>query len=413
MPSQRAFHFPFDVAYRSVFEIAMAHIRLDDNEIELNAGELRIGTDDDAGVRLEEIDGQKGNLAIITVDSRGIATVRRATSGTAVLVNGVALGAEPAPLLHGDRIEVAGRQLRFSDDRKTGSTVLMPALGAPAPVSPASDRGRVGVSGGRLVSLVDGREYLVPPGGLRIGRDAGSDIVVPGHDVSRNHAAITVGPAGYVVRDVSANGVFVNGVRTGGAQPLRRSDVIRVGSEEFRFYANDAPTAPMATVEVMNVGRNARTRFEIRSPLAHVGRGPHNDVVIGDDSISDSHATLRRRESGWVIVDEGSTSGTYVGKQRVQGERALDSTAAVRFGDVKVIFRAAVPEVVRAEAGTGTIVGYKPSDHHRAPVARAIVATRRADARGSTETTRGVPALVWFAAAAVVGATILFVIQDR
>ena len=41
---------------------------------------------------------------------------------------GVVLGAESAPLLHGDRIEVAGRQLRFSDDRKAGSTVVVPAF---------------------------------------------------------------------------------------------------------------------------------------------------------------------------------------------------------------------------------------------------------------------------------------------
>ena len=46
-------------------------------------------------------------------------------------------------------------------------------------------------------------------------------------------------PSGYVVRDLSANGVFVNGARTGDAQPLRRGDVIRIGTEEFRFYADD------------------------------------------------------------------------------------------------------------------------------------------------------------------------------
>ena len=71
---------------------------------------------------------EKGTLAIITVEPRGTAAVRRATSGSTVLVNGVVLGAEPAPLLHGDRIEVAGRQLRFSDDRKAGSTVVVPAF---------------------------------------------------------------------------------------------------------------------------------------------------------------------------------------------------------------------------------------------------------------------------------------------
>lgn len=408
----------------------MAHIRLDDNEIELNVGELRIGTDDDAGVRLEG-DGEKGNLAIITVDPRGTATVRRVATGTAVLVNGVALGAEPSPLLHGDRIEVAGRQLRFSDDHKAGSTVLMPALGAPVAARPAPDRGRAGVSGGRLVSLVDGREYEVAAAGLRIGRDASCDIVASGTDVSRHHAQISGGPAGYVVRDLSANGVFVNNTRTGDAHPLRRGDVIRIGTEEFRFYADQVPPlatqatvpepptpvpdvrAPLASLEVVNEGTSKGKRYEIRGPLAHVGRGPHNDVVVMDASVSDAHAKLQRRDSGWFVVDMDSTNGTYVAGRRVRGECALDSTAAVRFGGVKVIFRAAPPEVVEAEGGTRMIVGLKPSDQQRAPAARPVVATRQAEARDSTRTMRGVPALVWVAAAAVVGATILYVIQDR
>ena len=402
----------------------MAHIRLDDKEIELSVGELRIGTDDGADVRVEGGAGQ-GNLAIITVDPRGAATVRRATSGATVLVNGVALGAEPSPLLHGDRIEVAGRQLRFSDDRKAGSTVLVPAFGAPANGSPARDRGRVGATGGRLVSLVDGREYVVPATGLRIGRDAGCDIVVPGTDVSRHHAEIKSSPSGYLVCDLSANGVLVNNARTGDAQPLRRGDVIRVGTEEFRFYSDQAPAdpapvaappapvrAPLATLEVVNEGATKGMQFEIRAPLAHVGRGPHNDVVVGDDSVSDSHAKLQRRDSGWVVIDMGSTNGTYVGGKRVAGEQALNSTAAVRFGGVKVIFRA-VPDVADAEGGTRVIVGLKPSDQQRARAARPIVAARATDVRGSTETTRGVPALVWIAATAVIGATILFVIQDR
>jgi pSer/pThr/pTyr-binding forkhead associated (FHA) protein len=112
------------------------------------------------------------------------------------------------------------------------------------------------------------------------------------------------------------------------------------------------------------------------------------------------------------VVDLDSKNGTYVGGRRVRGEQPLDSTAAVRFGGVKVIFRAA-PEIAEADGGTRTIVGEKPSDKQRAPVARPIVAAHRTEASDSTETARGMPALVWIAAAAVVGATILFVIQDR
>jgi hypothetical protein len=112
----------------------MAHIRLDDKKIELSVGELWIGADGDAGVRFGAA-SEEGTLAIITVDPRGTAAVRRATSGSTVSVKGVVSGAEPAPLLHGDRIEVDGRQLRFSDERKAGSTVVVPAFDAHTGVS--------------------------------------------------------------------------------------------------------------------------------------------------------------------------------------------------------------------------------------------------------------------------------------
>lgn len=150
----------------------MAHIRLDDKKIELTVGELWIEADDDAGIRFG-FAAEKGTLAIITVDPRGTTTVRRATSGITILVNGVALGAEPAPLLHGDRIEVAGRQLRFSDDRKTGSTVLMPAFCAPAVTAPAHARARAGVSGefrfhADEVAAVPPNQEVARAGGVKV-----------------------------------------------------------------------------------------------------------------------------------------------------------------------------------------------------------------------------------------------------
>jgi pSer/pThr/pTyr-binding forkhead associated (FHA) protein len=88
------------------------------------------------------------------------------------------------------------------------------------------------------------------------------------------------------------------------------------------------------------------TIMDVRSPLAHVGRGAHNDIVVSDDSISDSHAKLQRREDGWYVVDMGSTNGTYVGGRRIEGEAALVGAPDVRFGGVKFIFR--VPEDAKA-----------------------------------------------------------------
>src|SRR2546421_466344 len=59
----------------------------------------------------------------------------------------------------------------------------------------------------------------------------------------------------------------------------------------------------LATLELMNEGPLKGTRIELRTPLTHVGRGAHNDVVLTDDTVSDSHAKIQKREGGWYLVD--------------------------------------------------------------------------------------------------------------
>ena len=110
------------------------------------------------------------------------------------------------------------------------------------------------------------------------------------------------------------------------------------------------PRPVLATLEVTE-GAQKGQRFEIRVPLAHVGRGAYNDVIIEDDSVSDSHAKLQRRDDGWYLVDLGSMNGTFAGGSRIAHERRLDGAPALRFGAVSMSFAATeVPTTV----GKGT-----------------------------------------------------------
>src|SRR6266850_3044916 len=101
-----------------------------------------------------------------------------------VLINGVRLGAEPTPLLHGDKVEVAGQELTFVDERRSGSTQYVQAMSLPQAMAQAKAEakgGKVTVNtGGRVVSLTDGREYAISGASLVFGRDATCDVVVPG-----------------------------------------------------------------------------------------------------------------------------------------------------------------------------------------------------------------------------------------
>jgi pSer/pThr/pTyr-binding forkhead associated (FHA) protein len=249
---------------------------------------------------------------------------------------------------------------------------------------------------------------------------------------------------------MSSNGVFVNGERVRGSQRLARADVIRVGGDEFRFHADmpvpGAPTLPnedgapsvasmtpadsssledtaptpaslpdapvsaatdsddevrpaLVTLEVLNEGLSKGNRYTIRTPLAHVGRGAHNDVRLTDESVSETHAKLQRRDDGWYAVDMNSTNGTYVGGSRVTGERRIDGAPDVRFGGVKLRFLpAGMP--VRALDATGTD-RQKPMPRST-PIPNAI-----------TETAAGGNGVRWALLALAIVAAVFFVLRGR
>ncbi|MDE2369640.1 MAG: EAL domain-containing protein [Burkholderiales bacterium] len=76
---------------------------------------------------------------------------------------------------------------------------------------------------------------------LRIGRDAGNDLVVDARGLSRLHAVIEADPAGglRVVDLGSTNGTYVNRERIDGPRQLADNDVIHFGTAEFRVGAQE------------------------------------------------------------------------------------------------------------------------------------------------------------------------------
>ena len=228
---------------------SMPVLQLDDRQYPLHIGTTQVGAGAGVDVSLPGIPTE-GVHALVEVAPEGRTAIRRGEAGVAVRVNGVLLGLEPTPLLHGDKVEIAGHALVFVEDDKAGATRYVSAAEISAITGGRVRAGRATkASGGRLISLLDGKEYVIPGRGVLIGRDASCQVVVPQTEVSRHHAEIAAGADGYVLRDLSTNGVYVNGNRVTGTQRLARSDVIRVGSEEFRFYA-DVPT-PVPEGEVV------------------------------------------------------------------------------------------------------------------------------------------------------------------
>src|SRR3954464_7143520 len=65
------------------------------------------------------------------------------------------------------------------------------------------------------------------------------------------------------------------------------------------------------------------------------------DVVLPDPEVSRRHAALRVTGDGVAVEDFGSTNGTFVNDQRVQGVRPLVGGDVVRFGNTEWELRGA------------------------------------------------------------------------
>jgi hypothetical protein len=239
---RRPFHFPDRVERNGLMPV----IQVNDQQHTLQPGQTRVGGGAGVDVSVSNDEGL-GLQAVFMLGENGQVVIRRARDGAMVKVNGVLLGVEPTPLMHGDKVDVSGTEILFSEDKKVGATQFVSASDVASIAAKRSGPARATAStGGRLVSLVDGKEYQIPASGVVFGREAGSDVVVAQPEVSRRHASIAPGDTGYVLQDLSTNGVWVNGTRIQGSQVLARSDVVRVGSEEFRFYADVVPVAKAA-----------------------------------------------------------------------------------------------------------------------------------------------------------------------
>ena len=429
----------------------MMHLEIGGRKIPVAAGETLIGSAPGCAIVLEG-EGVRPRHAVLNGTPQGAAAIRAAEPGAPLLINGVSLGTDPTPVLHGDRIQIGPHELLAVDDRRAGHTQLFDS-GAFADLAPPIQTSKPvsGATGGRLVCLTDGREYPIGAGPLVFGRDASSNVVVGGNEVSRRHAEIQNSREGYVLVDVSVNGTYVNGQRVGRRHLLARADVIRIGNDEFRFYADSAPAAtpmpprptpapeegagplqpptgaghrlsdtmhglplsdlkdatpaspeaaPIASLLVRS-GSLRGKRLAVRVPVVNIGRADYNDIVISEPSVSTTHAKLQRRDDVWVLTDLGSTNGTYVEGEAVTGETALTPGTTLKFGEVAVLFEPLDDQPAPRLVGTESMQRVEAPE----PAAEeARPARARRPLRASAPKPSGPPA--WLIAALTLGAAI-------
>lgn len=219
----------------------------------------------------------------------------------------------------GAAVVLTGGALLLVAWRRSQATVPAPPQAPVAPPPPAVSPpvetcGSLVGPGGAPIALKAGR--------TSIGRADDNDLVLDSPKVSRRHARITCDAGTCRVEDLgSSNGTFVNG------QPVTRTalspgDRLRVGDVEFTYQAEDV-SGPWLDLD--------GTRYPLAAARVTIGRAGENDMQLPDDLVSRHHARIERQAGQLVLVDLGSTNGTFVNERRIQ-QHTLRDGDAIRIG---------------------------------------------------------------------------------
>lgn len=70
-----------------------------------------------------------------------------------------------------------------------------------------------------------------------------------------------------------------------------------------------------------------------------LGRSPDCTVPLDDPYASDQHARVYRDGDGWLVLDDGSTNGTYLNQQKVTSPMPLSAGDQIAVGKTVVEVR--------------------------------------------------------------------------
>ena len=209
-----------------------------------------------------------------------------------------------------------------------------------------------------------------------LGRGERCEVVIPDPEVSRQQVAVSVDGAGARATDLSGKGTIVSGKRISTEVALGDGAEIALGQWKavFRTQRRDeaeathveqakTQVAPLPSPRVVSVQVRVRTGTKekvhrLNSDSFTVGKDSGNDLVLDDKFTSGRHLKVARRDGYFLVADQGSTNGTWLGNARIhEAEVPLFST--IRVGEAQLTIEPS-GSGERREAYCG-IIGDDPS----------------------------------------------------
>jgi hypothetical protein len=130
------------------------------------------------------------------------------------------------------------------------------------------------------------------------------------------------------------SGVIRGSTVEGGEIRLPASDLPRAGGPGFPGHPRLLVSTPGAPGE----GDGQQHTYELQTPVTLLGRGTDCDLRLVDPGVSRHHAELRVEGDQVVLVDLGSTNGTFVNGQPVRRVVLSDGTQ-ISLGRTTLVFR--------------------------------------------------------------------------
>ncbi len=218
--------------------------------------------------------------------------------------------------LHNESAKFAGPiQLSIGENR----FIVIPTIYSDA------KPGQAGVfTSGLIISDADINAHRFNQPQIQIGRDLGSDIHLPDHKVSRQHATLTPVFLNTTVKDTSTNGTAVETIKG-----IDGKEILLPGQSSKPFILEDPVTIKIGRSTVVLTRNNDQAVLMVDGKVMlidelpgqdikkiTIGRTPDNALSIHDTSISRHHIELTQIGGSYggvyIVKDLDSSNGTQL-----------------------------------------------------------------------------------------------------
>ena len=223
---------------------------------------------------------------------------------------------------------------------------------------------------GKLLLTLPGRQvrqFDLSKSKISLGHSPSNDIALEDPTVSSSHARIECTDTDCFLKDLDSEcGTFVNGLAVQNWS-LNPGDEIKLGEASLRFERvepNPNPSRTVLETTSMQLDLAALAEAHLTTtlsetsedqlivvtakgtwdlPLADVnevaiGRQQESDIVLELPGVSRHHARIERHGSEFIVRDQGSTNGTWLGNRRIESYSLQDGDT-LRVGGAQLVFK--------------------------------------------------------------------------